>query len=345
MQLVISYNYTTEACKIHLANLLYSVGAYNFGLGRWRLAVQYGEECLKLRETICGPAHEETIDRMIALAYILTMSSSRENHDRAEKLLHRALVLSEKGFPNLHALSLRRLARLLSVQGKLTGSEKLYLQVLKINREQDSADSNYMAVTMYESTFLYEAQDRHEEAENVQRKVVEILKAHGTRDYRFGVCMTRLAEILSSQHKYREELEFRRENLSIWTELLGPIHPGTLVERNHLARCLTNCGELEEAEEFLRELLEIRTQTLGADHKDTLKTLLACVLRNMDKCDEAEGIQQDALVRCTNALGPEHELTLSIMYDLGKHFSTLTKTTKREICSVRLSDYVSKFPG
>jgi tetratricopeptide (TPR) repeat protein len=325
IQLVLSYNYTTGACKIHLANLLYKIGGYNFRLGRWRLAVQYGEECLKLRETICGPARKETIQTMTELAHGLIISGSRRNHDRAEKLLRRALVLSETDFPDLHTHSLRRLASLLLVQGKFTESEELFQQVLKIVREQDGADSDdamyTIALIMYESTFVYEAQDRHEEAENVQRKVLEIFKARGDRDTELAMCMKRLAQILSFRHKHTEELELRREILSIWTELLGPIHPGTLVERNPLAQCLTNCGDLEEAEEILRELLEIRTQTLGADHKDTLKTLrnLARVLNKMDKCDEAEGIQQDALVRCTNALGPEHKLTLSIMYDLGKN--------------------------
>ena len=108
-------------------------------------------------------------------------------------------MLTEKDFPDLHTLSLRRLARPLEVQGKLTESEELYQRVLEIIREKDGADSDSMGVTMYESTFLYEAQDRHEEAETVQRKVIEILKAHGTRDHGFGVCMTRLAQILSLQ--------------------------------------------------------------------------------------------------------------------------------------------------
>jgi len=331
VQLLISYNYTTETCKILLANMLYQVAIYNFMLGQWTLVVQYFEESLKLCETVRGLEHKQTIRAMIELANGLVLAGSRENLDRAEKLLRRALVLTEKDFPDLHTSSLGGLARLLAEQGKLIESEQLYQRVLEIIREKDGADSESsmytMAVTMYESTFMYQAQGRHEEAENVQRKVVENVKAHGKREHVIGGCMARLAHILSSRHKYREELEVRRETLSLWTESFGPIHPITLDARNSLALCLTNCGEFEEAEEILREILETRTQILGANHGGTLKTMndLARVLNKMDKCDEAEGIRQDALVRCTNVLGPEHELTLSIMYDLGKMLSSVDK--------------------
>jgi tetratricopeptide (TPR) repeat protein len=300
--------------------MLSELAFYNSMVGQWTFANQYFEESLKLREAIRGPEHKETIYTMITLAQGLITVGSRENLDRAEKLLRRALVLSEKNFPDLHTFGLRRLAGLLSRQGKLTESEELYQQVLKLIREQAGADSDSMTVTMCELIFLYKAQDRHEEAENVQRKICEILKARGTREYGIGVYMARLARILSSRHKYREELELRREILSFWTELLGPIHLVTLKTRVFLARCLINCDEPEEAEEMLRELLEIRTQTLGANHEDTLSAMrdLGRALNKMDKCDEAERIQQDALVRCTKTLGPEHELTPFIMSDLGK---------------------------
>jgi tetratricopeptide (TPR) repeat protein len=319
VQLLISYNYTTEICKLLLAKMLYELAFYNFLVDQWTLAVQYLEECLKLRETIRGPEHKETIETMIELAYGSIMASSPENHDRAEKLLRQAVVLSEKYFPDLYTFSLRRLARLLSERGKLTESEELFQQVIKIVREKDGMDSLSAMSAMSESTYLYQAQDRHEEAENVQRKVVEIFKARGDRDRELAMHMERLARILSSRHKYREELELWREILSIWTESLGPTHPITLKTRNSLARCLGNCDEHEEVEEIIRELLEIWTQTLGANHEDTLKSMrdLAFGLTIMGRYDEAEGIQQDALVRCTKALGPEHELTLLFMYDLG----------------------------
>jgi tetratricopeptide (TPR) repeat protein len=93
-------------------------------------------------------------------------------------------VLFEKDFPHLYPLGLTRLGKLLLSQGKLTEPEELYQQALETIRGQDGGDSGSMAAAMYESTYLYQAQDRLEEAEKVERKVVETLKVHGARDYR-----------------------------------------------------------------------------------------------------------------------------------------------------------------
>jgi tetratricopeptide (TPR) repeat protein len=124
-------------------------------------------------------------------------------------------VLSEKDFPSLYTLGLRRLAKLLLDQGKLTESEELHQQAIEIFREKYVADSDSakydMTMTMYGSKFLYEAQGRCEETENVQRKVLEFFKARGKRDADFAMSMERLAEILSSQGKKTEGLELWRE--------------------------------------------------------------------------------------------------------------------------------------
>jgi hypothetical protein len=78
VQLVLSYNYITEICKIHPANLLFKVAEYNFALSHFTLAVQYCEEFLTLRKTIRGPEHEVTIQTMIEQANSLIMAGSRE---------------------------------------------------------------------------------------------------------------------------------------------------------------------------------------------------------------------------------------------------------------------------
>ncbi|KAE9370158.1 TPR-like protein [Stipitochalara longipes BDJ] len=300
IQLAISYSYNSEVSKLQYARLLFLAGNHEWWIAEYVEAIEQLSECFEIRKSLLGEEHEDTLEAMVDLADVLIVRGGPVNEERAEKLLHQALELTEKSFPKLHAETLRCKADLLYSQDKYQESEALYLQLLKKNNDKDTTQDIFIAEIFHKLTFLYEEVGRLDEAEELQRKAVKMAEERGSSNKKSLASAgykVQLASILGSQNKHKEELELRREAFSLYNEILGPVHRETLRRMEALASCLAIMGNKEEAEALGREALRLAVDTYGSHSSFTLHSRdhLAEDLQEMDLLDESESLYKENL--------------------------------------------------
>ena len=74
-----------------------------------------------------------------------------------------------------------------------------------------------------------------------------------------------LAEVLSSQGKYKEIEEIYRQVLALWETMLSKKHPSTLTSINNLAEVLSSQGKYDETEEIYLQMLALKERAARSD--------------------------------------------------------------------------------
>ena len=101
--------------------------------------------------------------------------------------------------------------------------------------------------------------------------------------------------------------------LANYERVLGPDHPGTLVNRNNLAVAYGGAARLDEAISLHEQTLAARERVLGPDHPHTLSSRnnVATVYEAAGRLDEAISLHEQTLAARERVLGPDHPHTLS----------------------------------
>ncbi|KAL8941379.1 MAG: hypothetical protein Q9216_002283 [Gyalolechia sp. 2 TL-2023] len=103
-------------------------------------------------------------------------------------------------------------------------------------------------------------------------------------------------------------------------ELLGPMHPDTLLAMNNVAvnAAETSCEGEKKAVDLGRKVLAARIEIFGRDHIDVLETQgnLANFLDNIGEYDESERYYKDTIAAKDRIYGPGNPWTLTLMHNL-----------------------------
>ena len=103
-------------------------------------------------------------------------------------------------------------------------------------------------------------------------------------------------------------------------ELLGPMHPDTLLALNNVAVNAAQMSEegMDKAVELGRQVLAARKQIFGPDHIDVLEIQgnLANFLDNVGDYDEAEKYYKITIAAKDRVYGPDNPWTLTLMHNL-----------------------------
>ena len=128
-----------------------------------------------------------------------------------------------------------------------------------------------------------------------------------------------LGQELQAQGKHEEAEPCYREALELDREMLGSLHPDTLIAITNFAQDLQDQGKYNEAEPLFREALKGRRETLGDRHLDTLAAIsnLGQLLQAQGDLTAAEPLQREALQARRETLGSRHQVTLNCVNDLG----------------------------
>lgn len=155
---------------------------------------------------------------------------------------------------------------------------------------------------------LGRAEARYEEAESLQRRVVEGRVAKlGRTQPDTQRALNELAVILQDMGRHEEAEPLLREILDERVRLYGERNPLTRDILNNLGLSLSLTDQLDEAESLYRRALDIERELLGPDHLDVLilSHNLAGLLRRKGDFEAAIAMHQDTVDRAEAQLAAE----------------------------------------
>jgi len=290
----------------------YARGAYNSAESIWR------HEC-KLRRTILGLEHPDTLASMNNLAATLRAKGDLEG---ARNIQEQELEITRRVLGAKHPFtltSMNNLAEILGAQGDLKGARKIQEKVLEIRRRVLGAEHPDTLGSMNNLAEILGAQGDLEGARKIHEQVLEIMRrVLGAEHPSTLTSMNNLALTLGDQGDLKGARKIHEQVLKIRRRVLAAEHPDTLMSMNNLALTLRDQGDMEGARKIHEQVLEIKRRVLGAEHPSTLLSMnnLALTLRDQGDIEGAKKIHEQVLEIMRRVLGAEHPSTLTSMNNL-----------------------------
>lgn len=326
------------------AAMLQSVADIAYKVGLVELCVQPQMEALKLRQSLFGVDHPDTIQSLIATGL---MQQHKAGQD--DSYLLQAVEASQRTFGSKDERSLDALVQLaesLRQRGNVEAAQSYFEQVLerssgaspariraltglgtilahsdqsdtalsKLTEAQKLAESVYakdsstlLSIKTYVAWVLQENQ-RAPEAEAIFREVyTDSARTLGDRHPDTIDTLKGLGESLAEQGKFEAASEVFDQAFALAQEHLGKTHEITLACLGNRARILAELGKPNEAKKLFAESLELSEAAFGSDHPATLQSLsdLGVCCISLGELDEAEKYMSLSWERCARVLGPQ----------------------------------------
>ena len=224
-----------------------------------------------------------------------------------------------------------RVGWFLREDGKISDSERLSSQAVKIYREILGDDHCDTLTTMHNLASTYRAQGRTGEAAGLQEEVLEKSRRILGDDHPDTLTtMDSLAKTYSYQGKTGEAAGLQEEVLEKERRILGDDHPDTLTTMNNLANTYWAQGRTGEAAALHEQVLEKRRRILGDEHPSTLTTMhnLATTYWARGRTGEAAALEEQVLEKRRRILGDDHPATLTTMNNLATTYRDLGRTAE-----------------
>jgi tetratricopeptide (TPR) repeat protein len=236
------------------------------------------------------------------------------------------------------AISLSRLARLYSDQGRYSEAEPLFIRALTINEQQFGASHPNTATSLNNLAGLYYSIGRYSNAEPLLIRALEINeKQLGANHPTTATSLNNLAELYQLIGRYSDAEPLFLHALAIQEQQLGADHPDTAISLNNLAFLYESIGRYSDAEPLFIRALAISEQQLGANHPDTAISLnnLAFLYESIGQHSDAEPLLVRALEINEKQLGANHPTTATSLNNLAFLYESIGRYSDAEPLYVR----------
>jgi tetratricopeptide (TPR) repeat protein len=215
----------------------------------------------------------DSLDVAISLARLAGLYYDQGRYSDAERLLVRALVISEQQLGANHpdtATILNNLASLYRAVGRYSDAEPLSLRALAISEQQLGANHPDTAIILNNLAGLYRLIGRYSDAEPLLVRALAIMEQQiGASHLDIASSLNNLANLYRSIGRYSDAEPLYVRALAIWEQQLGTDHPNMATSLNNLAGLYESVGRYSDAESLFLRALTIREQQLGGDHPKT----------------------------------------------------------------------------
>jgi serine/threonine protein kinase/tetratricopeptide (TPR) repeat protein len=210
--------------------------------------------------------------------------SRQNNYDKAEPWLEQALscykTLAATNIADF-AWTLRAMAVVRRGQGRLSESEALAKDSLKIMRKVGSGEQIAWSLGELANTLI--AEKKLQEAEQAQKEALEIQrKVYSQGNPKLMYALMVLGDILVQQSKQSEAEPLLREALEIQKIRAADLDQGSFLPNQILASTLADEGKLEEAETLYREAIVTRAlvpnRSAGGELSGLVVGLTRCLI-------------------------------------------------------------------
>ena len=148
-------------------------------------------------------------------------------------------------------------------------AEQLLLQALTICK--NVCDPRMTAFSQSVLATIYEELGRYEEAESLNKKVLDIYEQQGLEleNYIIPSILSNRADLCFRQGKYKEAEVLYERALSTYMQIFGSGNSHTITCMNNLGMLYKVLGKYEKSYNLLREALVSREKLLGIEHPYT----------------------------------------------------------------------------
>ena len=241
-----------------------------------------------------------------------------------ENIFERALQGIEEQFaeqPLVQAQLLQSVAKILrgfDMPDRAAEPQERALEIRR--RELGDAHADTLR-SLLETSALYYAQSRYDDAESCVRRAVETARRELGAEHLLTLqAINALGVLLHGLGEYAESAQCFGEVMDVGRRVLGEEDRVVMSAMGNLAMAFASLGKEAEAEARYREALELRRRILGNEHGSTLWAVqfLGTCLHRQGKLEEAERFLREALEGNRSTRGDEHSRTHWAMYYLAE---------------------------
>lgn len=231
---------------LELAPILIKAGVVKQEAGQHAEAEELFLKALNLSERELGLDHPRLVPALTSLGALLILRGTPEE---AELFFSRALTITERHLGHDHpdlVILLNDLTRLYLRQAAYSCAEPLLHRLLAM-KQSKGEDHPEVATVLASLAVVRQALGRHESAEQLWRRVLEIReRTLAPNHFALVTAIEHLADVCSARGKLREALELFRRAQAIRELTLGADHSSLRISRERVADL-----ELQASGDFL----------------------------------------------------------------------------------------------
>jgi tetratricopeptide (TPR) repeat protein len=319
---------------------------------RWAETIAKAEELLKLRRSVQGPKHFETVnvewslnalrrlgkltkDDRIAFQSANTMREQayalyiQGNYIRAQPLFEKALEIHLRLLTDNHpdtASSYNILALNLDAQGRYAEAQPLYEKALEIYRRLLTDDHPDTASSYNNVAYNLDSQAKYVQARRLLEKALKIRRRLLTDDHADTAnSYNNLAYNLHAQGEYAAAQPLFEKALAIRRHVLTDDHPDTATSFNNVPYNLGAQGQYAAAQPLFEKALEINRRVLTDNHPDTAASYnnLAANYGALGQYAAAQPFFEKALEITRRLLSDDHRYTALCYANMASNLNAL----------------------
>lgn len=290
--------------------------------GEWHEAESLQVQAIKHAERILGDSHRVTLGRKSRLATIFWYQNRMTE---ADALRSKLLQQSKETLGKSHNMTLAfmgALARLRRQQYQLNEAEALHRLVCKRTKETKGSKLDMFAA-MQDLSQTLQHRGRHEEAQELQKKAIEISKALFGDVHPYTLESNSILVSMYTEQDRLDEAEALQINVvSMAEDVLGRTHPHFLSYKSKLASIHFSRRDYDKATSLYLQIFDTWKDVHGPNHPLTIES--SCRLAGIYTCTqrlaEAEKLYLDALQRQRTLLGDGNLQSLRTMAELASTY-------------------------
>lgn len=259
----------------------------------------------------------KTIDSLGMVYY------KKRDYSNAYGVFDKAKVQAEKEFGKQHqnyALSLKRLADLLTDVAQYAQAEAFYLESIKIQKEtMGDKDSTYSGI-INNLGILYYYTGNFTKAESLWVEALNIIKASiGEENARYVGALSNLGVLYYDKGDYKKAEEYYNIALEVRERLLGKKNTDYAESLTHLGNVFNEKGQYQKASTYFKEATEIFKEKDNDFYPKSLYNL-AMVYKRLGNYAESERLYKEVIELHKIQVGTKHPdyakslMNLSIAY-------------------------------
>ncbi len=265
------------------------VGTCYLALGDATRAERHLRGALRMRRSVLGPDHENTLATTQRLATLLCdVGQPEEAALLARTAVEGCSLRGEEGLSeSLEAT--RLLARALTMQGDIVEAHCLLESAVETGESSD-IDAPKTIALRADLGSLELRRGEFERAEALLTNALRRSEDQLGEDHPQALSIrTHLAEVLQARGRFDEASELLNDGLRLQEKVLGPEHPQTLATLETLAELYRKSERTYLASFLLERLVEVRTRLLGRHNPKTLsgRLQLGAALLHQGKTEAA----------------------------------------------------------